>query len=65
MSIKTDFAAGGSSPKILTRVLCFPSAYQLFASPEQQAALAERYRAGGMGYGEAKQALFERCDALL
>jgi tryptophanyl-tRNA synthetase len=33
--------------------------YKLFASPEQQAALAARYRAGGMGYGEAKQALFE------
>jgi tryptophanyl-tRNA synthetase len=33
--------------------------YKLFASPEQQAALATRYRAGGMGYGEAKQALFE------
>ncbi|MBS0267078.1 MAG: tryptophan--tRNA ligase [Planctomycetes bacterium] len=34
--------------------------YKLFASPEQQSALAERYRAGGMGYGEAKQALFEQ-----
>ena len=33
--------------------------YQLFATSEQQAALAERYRAGGMGYGEAKQAVFE------
>src|SRR5438132_13203708 len=33
--------------------------YKLFASREQQAALATRYRAGGMGYGEAKQALFE------
>ncbi len=33
--------------------------YQLFASPEQQAILAARYRAGGMGYGEAKQAVFD------
>ena len=27
--------------------------------PNRQAALADRYRAGGMGYGEAKQTLFE------
>ena len=33
--------------------------YKLFATPEQQAALAERYRAGGMGYGEAKSALYD------
>ncbi len=33
--------------------------YKLFASPEQQEALAARYRAGGMGYGEAKGALYE------
>jgi tryptophanyl-tRNA synthetase len=33
--------------------------YKLFASDEEQAALDERYRAGGMGYGEAKQTLFE------
>lgn len=31
----------------------------LFSNKEQQAALAERYRAGNMGYGEAKQACFE------
>jgi len=31
--------------------------YKLFASEEEQAELAERYRAGGMGYGEAKKAL--------
>ena len=34
--------------------------YKLFADGAEQAALAERYRAGGMGYGEAKQALFEK-----
>ncbi len=33
--------------------------YKLFASPEQQAQLAQRYRAGGMGYGEAKQSLYD------
>lgn len=36
--------------------------YKLFASPAQQAALADRYRTGGMGYGEAKQALFEQAQ---
>jgi tryptophanyl-tRNA synthetase len=33
--------------------------YKLFATTEQQEALAARYRAGGMGYGEAKSALYE------
>ncbi|MCR9198604.1 MAG: tryptophan--tRNA ligase [Planctomycetaceae bacterium] len=33
--------------------------YKLFASPQQQEELAARYRAGGMGYGEAKNALYE------
>jgi len=32
--------------------------YKLFATPEEQASLASRYRAGGMGWGEAKEALF-------
>ncbi|MDR1900350.1 MAG: tryptophan--tRNA ligase [Treponema sp.] len=32
--------------------------YKLFASPEEQAALARRYREGGMGWGEAKEELF-------
>jgi tryptophanyl-tRNA synthetase len=32
--------------------------YRLFAGPEEQAALASRYRSGGMGWGEAKQELF-------
>ncbi len=35
------------------------SLYTLFAGPDEQEALAKRYRAGGMGWGEAKQALFE------
>lgn len=33
--------------------------YKLFATPDQQADLASRYRAGGLGYGHAKQELFE------
>lgn len=36
------------------------SLYKLFASEEDQTALAERYTSGGMGYGEAKQALFDK-----
>jgi tryptophanyl-tRNA synthetase len=32
--------------------------YKLFATKEQQDALAARYRAGGMGWGEAKAELF-------
>jgi tryptophanyl-tRNA synthetase len=32
--------------------------YKLFASQEEQDALAARYRAGGMGWGEAKEELF-------
>ena len=33
--------------------------FQLFASPDEQEELAARYRAGGMGYGDAKKALLE------
>jgi tryptophanyl-tRNA synthetase len=32
--------------------------YKLFASKDEQDALAARYRAGGMGWGEAKEELF-------
>ncbi|MFT5585838.1 MAG: tryptophanyl-tRNA synthetase [Cognaticolwellia sp.] len=39
--------------------------YALFATNEEQAELADRYRAGGMGYGHAKQALFEVMDRAL
>jgi tryptophanyl-tRNA synthetase len=37
--------------------------YSLLATEEEKAALAARYRAGGMGYGEAKTALWEKIDA--
>lgn len=39
--------------------------YKLFATEEQQQALRERYQAGGMGWGHAKQELFEVLDALI
>ncbi|MCB9796946.1 MAG: tryptophan--tRNA ligase [Alphaproteobacteria bacterium] len=37
--------------------------FTLFADEAAQAELAARYRGGGMGYGHAKQALFEVMDA--
>jgi tryptophanyl-tRNA synthetase len=33
--------------------------YKLFATAEEQTALAARYRAGGMGWGQAKEELFQ------
>ena len=57
MSIKTD-SLPMEAPKDPETCSVF-ALYQLFATSEQQSALAERYRAGGMGYGEAKQAVFD------
>ncbi|MDD2240747.1 MAG: tryptophan--tRNA ligase [Kiritimatiellae bacterium] len=37
--------------------------YKLFATPDQQAELAGRYRTGGMGYGTAKKELAEMFEA--
>jgi tryptophanyl-tRNA synthetase len=34
--------------------------YKLFATDEELAEMRELYTAGGMGYGHAKQALFEK-----
>ncbi len=34
--------------------------YKLMATPEEQAELRQRYLAGNMGYGHAKQALFDK-----
>jgi tryptophanyl-tRNA synthetase len=36
--------------------------YKLFATADEQAALARRYRAGGMGWGEAKEELFRAAN---
>ena len=57
MSIKTD-STPLEDPKDLEACSVF-TLYKLFATSEQQAELAERYRAGGMGYGEAKQTLYD------
>ena len=37
--------------------------YKLFSTEEEQAELAERYRAGGFGYGHAKLELLEKSSA--
>ncbi len=39
--------------------------YRFFSSKEEQDALAARYRAGGMGWGVAKEALFEAMNRTL
>jgi len=57
MSIKTD-STPVEEPKNPETCSVY-TLYKLFVSPDRQAALAEKYRAGGMGYGEAKQTLFE------
>jgi tryptophanyl-tRNA synthetase len=56
-SIKTD-STGVDDPKNPDTCAVF-DLYKLFAGEEQQQALAERYRAGGMGYGEAKGLVYE------
>ena len=57
MSIVTD-SRGVDEPKDPEACNVF-ALYKHFASPDEQADLAARYRAGGLGYGHAKQALFE------
>lgn len=57
MSIKTD-SLPMESPKNPETCSVF-QLYRLFAAPEAQTTLAERYRAGGMGYGEAKETLYQ------
>jgi tryptophanyl-tRNA synthetase len=48
---------GVAEPKDPDASLIF-TLYKLFATAEEQTALAARYRAGGMGWGEAKEELF-------
>jgi tryptophanyl-tRNA synthetase len=57
MSIKTD-STPVEAPKNPETCSIF-ALYKLFTSADKQGTLAERYRAGGMGYGEAKQAVFD------
>src|SRR5215475_3543613 len=61
MSIVTD-SSKVEDPKDPERCNVF-ALYSLFATQEEKAALAARYRAGGMGYGEAKQLLYEKMEA--
>lgn len=60
MSIKTD-STPVEDPKDPENCAVF-TLYKLFADATQQSELAGRYRAGGMGYGEAKQTLFEAAE---
>ncbi len=60
MSIVTD-SKTVAEPKNPDQCNVF-ALYNLFASDPEKAAMAERYRAGGMGYGEVKRALLEKMD---
>ncbi len=57
MSILTD-ATPVEAPKDPDTSIIY-TIYKLFGTQEQSAALADRFRAGGMGYGDAKKQLFE------
>jgi tryptophanyl-tRNA synthetase len=57
MSIKTD-STPLEEPKDPETCRVF-ELYRLLATPAQTEALAARYRAGGLGYGHAKQELFQ------
>ena len=63
MSIKTD-STPLEDPKNPDTCNVF-ALYRLLATPEETAELQERYRAGGMGYGDAKKQLFEVVDRFL
>lgn len=60
MAIKTD-STPVEAPKDPDNCPIF-TLYKLFSSAEEQSVLAGRYRAGGLGYGEAKQILFETAE---
>ena len=60
MSVVTD-SLGLDDPKDPDACNVFVL-YSLFASEEEQQEMAERYRAGGYGYGHAKQALAEKIE---
>jgi tryptophanyl-tRNA synthetase len=61
MSIKTDSTPLGQQ---LNPDTCNVVAlYSLFATPAEKADLAERYRAGRIGYGDSKKLLLEKIDA--
>lgn len=61
MGIKTD-STPVEDPKNPEECTVF-KLYKLFGTPEEIKALAERYRAGGMGYGDAKKMLLDKINA--
>jgi tryptophanyl-tRNA synthetase len=61
MAIVTD-STPVEAPKDSEKCNVF-ALYSLFANDEEKAALAARYRAGGMGFGEAKKQLLEKINA--
>jgi tryptophanyl-tRNA synthetase len=60
MGIVTD-STSVADPKDPGKCTVF-ALYSLFASEEEKGALAARYRAGGMGYGEAKKLLLDKIN---
>jgi tryptophanyl-tRNA synthetase len=60
MRIVTD-STGEMDPKDPDKCNVF-ALYSLFVSEEEQTALAARYRAGGLGYGEVKKMLLEKIN---
>ena len=58
MGVKTD-STPVEQPKNPDTCNVF-ALYALFANDAEKAALAERYRAGGMGYGDAKKLLLDK-----
>ncbi len=63
MSIKTD-STPVEAPKSPETCNVF-SLYKLMATPDETKTLEERYRAGGMGYGEAKELLAQVVERVL
>ncbi len=61
MGIKTDSTPLGQplNPETCNVV----ALYSLFATDAEKAELAERYRSGGIGYGDAKKLLLEKINA--
>jgi tryptophanyl-tRNA synthetase len=62
MGIVTD-STPVEAPKDPTKCNVF-ALYSLFGTAAEQETLAQRYRAGGMGYGEAKKMLLEKINEL-
>ena len=59
-AVKTD--SSGVEDKKNPETCAVFDLYKLFATEDQQAELAERYRTGGMGYGEAKKLVNKAAD---